>query len=102
MALAPGLPACGFRGLTGIPCPTCGSTHAALDVLHGQLGAALAANPVVTLLGLAFILGGLLAPVWALAKAPLPSLGSKLPLWLRLAAVAALAANWAYVIVHSR
>ena len=102
LAVAPGLPACTFRNLTGIPCPTCGSTHAAVAFLHGQLAGALAANPLVALLGLTFVAGGLAAPVWAAVRAPLPSVAGRLPLWWRAGAVAVLAANWAYVILRSR
>lgn len=41
-----GLP-CGLRLLTGVPCPGCGLTTAAIALVHGQFGAAAAANPVI-------------------------------------------------------
>ena len=45
----PGRPAtlCPLRALTGIPCPFCGGTTAAVDVGGGHVLAALQANPVV-------------------------------------------------------
>ena len=45
---------CPFRALTGIPCPTCGTTHAAVALLRGDVGGALAANPLATAAGIAF------------------------------------------------
>ncbi len=102
LALAPALPRCAFRSLTGIPCPTCGTTHAAVALLHGRIGAALAANPLMTLLGLAFLAGGIAAPLWALARGPVPVLRTPLSRWWRLAAVLVLLANWFYLIVTLR
>jgi hypothetical protein len=37
--------ACPLRTLTGVPCPLCGMTTSVEATLHGDLGAALAANP---------------------------------------------------------
>jgi Protein of unknown function (DUF2752) len=41
----PGLP-CPLRTLTGVPCPFCGTTTSVEATLHGDPGAALAANPL--------------------------------------------------------
>ncbi len=47
-----GLPlACPFRHALGMPCPTCGTTTALLALARGELGAAWAANPVATVVG---------------------------------------------------
>ncbi len=43
------LPSCAFKGLFGIPCPTCGSTRSVVHLAHGDLFAALAMNPLMTL-----------------------------------------------------
>jgi hypothetical protein len=40
---------CVFRAVTGLPCPLCGGTTAAVRVGQGRLLAAFAANPVVIL-----------------------------------------------------
>ena len=62
MALAavriPGRPhtVCPLRALTGIPCPFCGGTTAAVRVGQGHLGAALSASPLAFLGALALVL----------------------------------------------
>ena len=50
---------CGFRALTGMPCPLCGGTHACAALVQGDLAAAWAANPgaLVLLLWLALLAG---------------------------------------------
>jgi hypothetical protein len=100
LALAPFVPDCPFRAITGIPCPTCGTTHAALALLNGRLGDAFSANPLAALAGIAFVAGGLLAPVWATFNWPVPEIPTPLPRWARAGIVAALLAGWAYVIVR--
>lgn len=57
---------CPLRDLTGMPCPTCGGTHATLALAEGRWGDAIAANPLVTvglvLFGI-WLMIGLLATV---------------------------------------
>lgn len=98
--LAAGLPPCLFHAATGVPCPTCGGTRALLAL--GRLDAlgALAFNPLVALAALAFLLGGLAALVLALRGKGVPDVPPR-P-WLRAAAAAALALNWAFVIAAGR
>lgn len=100
LALPPYLPKCPFRSLTGLPCPTCGTTHAVLAALHGRPLQALAANPLAALAGATFIVGGLLAPLWAGANLPIPETPRPWPLWFRVALVAVILANWAYLIAR--
>jgi hypothetical protein len=102
LLLAPFAPACPFRAITGIPCLTCGTTHAALALLNGRFGDAFAANPLAALAGIAFVGGGLLAPVWATFNWSVPEILTPLPKWARAAMAAVLLAGWAYVIVTSR
>ena len=40
-------PGCGFRWVTGLPCPGCGGTHALAALASGDIAGALAANPLV-------------------------------------------------------
>ncbi|MGH8891389.1 MAG: DUF2752 domain-containing protein [Acidothermaceae bacterium] len=58
----PGRPAtlCPFRAITGIPCPICGSTTAAMRLGHLDLVGAMRANPFTVVAGLALVL----APVF--------------------------------------
>lgn len=43
-------PQCGFRKLTGLDCPGCGGLRAVHQLLHGQVAAAFALNPLFCLL----------------------------------------------------
>ena len=101
LALAPFAPRCPFRVLTGIPCPTCGTTHAVVALLRGEIGAAFAANPLAAAAGLTFVVGGLAAPLWAAVRWPVPDLPTPLPVWLRAAVIGVLLAGWIYLIVKS-
>ncbi len=99
LALVEYLPPCWFRAVTGIPCPTCGTTHAALALLDGRPLAALAANPLATLAGLAFLAGGLVAPLWLSVRTTVPVVPTPLPTWLRAAAILLLLAGWLWVLL---
>ena len=54
---------CGFRALTGLPCPLCGGTHACAALVQGDLAAAWAANSgaLVLLVWLVLLAGQALA-----------------------------------------
>jgi len=98
LAVAPFLPPCPFRVLTGVPCLTCGTTRAAVAFLDGRPLDALAANPLAALAGGAFVLGGLAAPLWVAARLPVPDLAAPLAPWTRIAIIVVLLANWVWVI----
>lgn len=49
---------CPIKRITGIPCPSCGSTRSLVKVLHGQLEDAFLINPI----GLGLAIGLVLAP----------------------------------------
>ncbi len=89
---------CAFKSLNGLPCPSCGATRAVLGLTDGSLASAFAANPLVTLALMVFGVGGLVALAMALLDLPLPGLPRRLPMALRLGAVALLAANWVYLV----
>ena len=98
--LAPLVPGCPFHALTGVPCPGCGTTRAALALARGDVAAAFGWNPLAAA---AFLLGGaacLVAPFWVAAGRALPTLALDLSRRVRLALVAAVSANWALLIVR--
>lgn len=95
------LPDCPLRRLTGWPCLACGSGRALAALARGELGAALAANPLAVAGLLAFAVGGVVAALAALARRPLaeplaPTAAA------RVAAGALLLANWAYLVWAGR
>jgi hypothetical protein len=94
--VSPFLPRCLWHAVTGFACPTCGTTRAALALLGGDPLGAFVWNPLTSLAGAAFLAGGVVVPVWVIAKAPVPVL-SRVP-YLRLAAALALLLNWAYLV----
>jgi len=100
LAAAPLLPACPLHHLTGIPCPTCGSTRAGLALLHADLLGALALNPLATLAGIAFVLGGVGAPLWVSFGGPVPEFPARWPLWTRLGVLGAILLNWVWLVVE--
>lgn len=90
---------CTFKALTGLPCPTCGSTRAAAHLARLDLAGGLAMNPL-------FVAGAALLAAWGLVDLLLLPRGRAVALEvspglarvLRVAAVAAIVANWAYLI----
>lgn len=104
-AAAQVLPACPFRTLLHLPCPSCGSTRALLALGQGKLGEALAANPLLVLaVGLVVTAACLWAGAAALGR-PLPRWVRQLerwwPPWLRLAVASALVANWLWLVAST-
>lgn len=51
---------CLFKSATGIPCPSCGTTHAISHILHGNYSAAIDNN----ILGFFALLFMIIFPVW--------------------------------------
>ncbi len=94
--------ACPFKALTGLPCATCGMTHAFVHLAHGQLAAAVAASPAGALAA---------ACAWAFAAAAAVrlALGWRWPVIgpngaRRLAAggLLVVVANWAFLVLAHR
>lgn len=92
------LPVCGWRWLTGLPCPLCGGVRCLDALSHGEILRALALNPMV-FLGL---VGGLTLTLhsrlrrWLQMHAP-----ARRGCWLAMVAMAALI-NWIYLIAVLR
>lgn len=82
----------------GMPCPTCGATRAALCLADGRWSAALTVNPLATIALLGSLAGGLLAPVWVCAGAPIPAV--ELGRGRRILIIALLAINWIYLVAR--
>jgi hypothetical protein len=89
--------ACPFRAATGLPCLTCGCTHAFHFFIRGRLGDAVAASP----LGAALALLCAAHLLWTCARlAGLPfAPRARVPRWLLVSAVAA---NWMFLVLRSR
>ena len=93
---------CPARVMLGVPCMTCGMTHAFVALAHGDLGAALQASPA----GAALALGAwcfALADLIRLALGrPFPPLSPRLLRGATAAGAGALLASWAWLVATSR
>lgn len=95
---------CPFRGMTGLPCPTCGATRAGLALVSGDILLALRMNPpaAVALLGLAPYVAYALVVAWL----DWPRLRVRFSAadWLlcRGAVLASVVATWAFLITDGR
>jgi len=98
IAVAPYLGSCTFRNLTGIPCPSCGITRAALALLDFDIGSAFAVNPLGTFVAVAFIIGGGLALIWVLFRGPILTFELSWSRWWTGAVVGIVLINWMYLI----
>jgi hypothetical protein len=94
---------CVFKSLTGLPCPTCGSTRAFGRLFVGDLAGALSMNPLTTLAAASVL-------AWALAdlvllprrRALAVELHPRVGQALRVAAVLALLLNWVFLLAARR
>jgi hypothetical protein len=89
---------CTFKSWTGIPCPTCGTARAAMALARLDVVEALSRYPLPAIAWIVLLAGGFLAASMALLGRQPPSIPSRLPVWGRLALVAAVLGNWAYSI----
>jgi hypothetical protein len=94
---------CVFKGLTGLPCPTCGSTRTLARLFSLDPAGALAMNPLATL-GAAVLLAWAAGDLLLLpARRSLRvELHGSLATPARLAFVLAFVANWGYLLLSGR
>lgn len=92
---------CPLRGLAGIPCATCGMTHAFVHLAHGDLGLSFAASPLGAVLAGGAWLYAALDAVRLAAGAPLPVPSPQALRALAAAGVVALLLNWAWLLAVS-
>ncbi|MEM6795579.1 MAG: DUF2752 domain-containing protein [Acidobacteriota bacterium] len=97
-AIAGFMGACPFKETTGVPCPSCGTSRAAMGLARLDVWGAFSAYPLPTLGWTFFVLGGLWAGAWTALGRDLPSLPRRLPRWALILVVAAMLGNWAYSI----
>ena len=95
---------CVFREHTGWPCPGCGLTRAADGLAHLRLGFAFESNPLGALIGCLLAGAAVLGLVqWVFRLSlPVPHLSASEARAGRAAVVAAVVANYAFVIVQTR
>jgi hypothetical protein len=94
---------CVFKGLSGLPCPTCGSTRAVARLFDLDPAGALAMNPFTTV-------AAVVIAAWAVVdvlllprrRALRVGLSGSLGRAFRIAAFAAFVANWVYLIAAGR
>ncbi len=94
----PEMTLCTFRRLTGVPCPTCGSTRAVLAAGQGRFLEALLHNPflaVATVAGLAWLVTRLVLGRTARLDLTRPQ---RRVVWTMIAVLFAL--NWGYLIIR--
>lgn len=97
------LPVCGFRALTGLPCPLCGGTRSLLAWSRLDLVSALAANPLLFV-----VCAGIIAAAarWVAGVRGHSQLAARARAWsrgrgARVALGAAVALNWLYLLARS-
>jgi hypothetical protein len=97
------LPACAFKSVTGIPCLTCGGTRSILALSQFDLVSAFLFNPLAVLIAIALILfSAAIALGIIFRKSVMIKLSRGDAKIARILIAAAIAINWAYLILSSR
>lgn len=93
---------CPFKKITGIPCPTCGTTRALIHFAHLNPAESLNMNPLIFI---SFILGSILFlySISAFFLKPLRvsvKVGQKEKMVLRFGVIGVIALNWIYLMIR--
>jgi hypothetical protein len=93
---------CPFRLATGLPCATCGMTHAFVALAHGELLAAWSASPMGAVLAAGAWLYAILDLARVALGLPWPSIPQRAWRAVAVAACSATALNWAWMLWRTR
>lgn len=98
------LPRCVLKTLTGLPCPTCGVTRMVIALSRGQITQGVFLNPLAALAAGAALIYLVYAAAVLVFRLPrlrpiVTPAGARA---IRVASVAALAVNWAWLIATGR
>lgn len=92
---------CPFRALTGLPCASCGMTHAFVALARGDAAGAWSASPFGALLAGGAWLYALLDLGRVALAIPWPRLSDRAWRALAVGAVGAAALNWAWMLLRA-
>ncbi len=92
---------CPFRALTGLPCASCGMTHAFVALARGEAGAAWSASPLGALLAGGAWLYAVLDLLRVAAGLPWPRLSERAWRAMAVGAVGAAALNWGWMLLRA-
>jgi len=96
-------PACIFKGITGIPCPTCGTTRSVVYLSQGDIATALIMNPLAALGLIAALLYFSYSVITLLFD--LPRIGfiltNREKIAVQISAITLILVQWAYLIFTS-
>jgi hypothetical protein len=95
-------PDCVFKGLTGIPCLTCGSTRSVVHLSHGHVLSAFTLNPLTTLCLISAVLSFIYSIVSAAFDLPRISFlfTDKERNIMRAGVIMLLLVQWIYLIIY--
>jgi hypothetical protein len=93
---------CPLRALAGIPCATCGMTHAFVHLAHAELGRAWQASPFGAALAAGAWLFAACDALRLALRLPPPRPGPRLARVLASVGILALLTNWAFLVVTRR
>jgi hypothetical protein len=94
-------PSCAFKALTGMPCPTCGSTRSIVYLSHGEVASAFFMNPLVlaaALAALVYLFYSLFTFFFVVPRIVV-ALSGKEKDRIRYLAVLIILGNWLYLVI---